>query len=172
MFNKYILIGHYSFYFLIILLYWIIFIIILEIYKRIFKKKMNIEGFFLINLGFSYLSFTVGVLVGLSRTPVVDVTIPAILTFLGGFITYIFVNKKFHIENRKLISIILIMTSFFLIFGVEIGAEHRFKTEEYLREREEWAQERVIQIKHENNMNFEILKDSLKNHKYKEIKYK
>jgi len=164
MFEKYgfTFFGHYWGYFLIILAYWLFFYIGIFFINKIFKTKINLRNQFLIIIGFSYLSFTIGILVGLSRTPVVDVAIPALLTFIGGLVTYIFLNKEFNESNKNIVTLILVILPIFLIFGVEIGAEHRFETEEYLRDREEWINERIIDLEHKNKLELHESKDTIK----------
>jgi hypothetical protein len=75
---------------------------------------------------FSFLGFAIGLLVGFSVSPVVHVVIPALLTFYGGFLTYIF-SKDSPNDSRKYISILLsaIAVSIFLIYGVEVGSKER-----------------------------------------------
>lgn len=72
---------------------------------------------------FSYLGLSIGLLIGLSQSPVVNVTIPALLTFYGGFITYLLAKDNFKDEEGKLATILsAIAVSCFLIYGVELGA--------------------------------------------------
>lgn len=80
----------------------------------------------LIVSSFSFLGFTIGLLVGMSLSPVVQVVIPALLTFYGGFLTYI-ISKESMLDKQRYISVLLsaIAISFFLIYGVEIGSAER-----------------------------------------------
>jgi hypothetical protein len=76
--------------------------------------------------GFSFLGFAIGLLVGFSISPVVHVVIPALLTFYGGFLTYLFSTDAFK-DSKRYIGILLsaMAVSFFLIYGVEIGSTER-----------------------------------------------
>jgi len=76
--------------------------------------------------GFSFLGFAIGLLVGFSISPVVQVVIPAILTFYGGFLTYLF-SKDSIGDKKRYIGILLsaMAVSFFLIYGVEVGSKER-----------------------------------------------
>ena len=53
-------------------------------------------------MSFSFLGLTVGLMSGLSKSPVVGVIIPSILTFYGGVIYYLFLfsNKENKNENE------------------------------------------------------------------------
>ena len=121
----------------------IIALIVLVVFNLVslITKKKNTKprfygfdrGAFLLTLSFSFLGFTIGLLVGLSQSAVVHVTIPALLTFYGGFLTYLFAKDSFTTEiARKTILISAIAVSVFLIYGVEIGAaekSHAIKTQ-------------------------------------------
>ena len=112
-------------------LFWGVVYSIIAWLKRKFKKTKNellpgsILYFFLLSVSFSCLGLTIGLLIGLSISPVIGVVIPALLTFFGGFITYAFVfgNKKE--EDGYIMIIILFTVSFFLILGSDYGASMR-----------------------------------------------
>ncbi|HEX7847851.1 MAG TPA: hypothetical protein VF476_18755 [Chitinophagaceae bacterium] len=75
---------------------------------------------------FSFLGLSIGLLVGLSQSPVVHVTIPALLTFYGGFITYLFAKDSFKDEESRLATILsAIAVSCFLLYGVELGSTEK-----------------------------------------------
>jgi hypothetical protein len=96
----------------------------------ILKKKFTFYFFkvstVLIMLCFSFLGLSIGLLVGLSQSPVVNVTIPGLLTFYGGFITYLFAKDSFKDEEGKLATLLsAIAVSCFLIYGVELGSNEK-----------------------------------------------
>ena len=77
----------------------------------------------LVVICFSFLGLSIGLLIGLSQSPVVQVAIPGLLTFYGGFITFLFAKDSFKDEEAKLATILsAIAVSCFLIYGVELGA--------------------------------------------------
>lgn len=96
------------------------------------KQKTKFKIYFfdrmiiLMTMGFSLLGFAIGLLVGLSLSPVVEVVIPALLTFYGGFLTYLFSRDSVK-DTKKYSGIIIsaMAVSFFLIYGVEIGSAER-----------------------------------------------
>lgn len=80
----------------------VVLLILYNLYKFIKKEKdtkFKIHYFdrlsVLIVSGFSFLGFTIGLLVGMSLSPVVQVVIPALLTFYGGFLIYV-ISKRIH----------------------------------------------------------------------------
>ncbi len=91
-------------------------------FKIYFFNRLSI----LIVSGFSFLGFAIGLLVGMSLSPVVQVVIPELLTFYGGFLTYI-IAKESIAERQRYISVLLsaMAISFFLIYGIEIGSAER-----------------------------------------------
>ncbi|WP_325538411.1 hypothetical protein [Chitinophaga sp.] len=97
------------------------------IISKVKKSKFTFYFFsistVLVMVCFAFLGLSIGLLVGLSQSPVVHVTIPALLTFYGGFITFLFAKDSFKDEEGKL-SVLLsaIMVSCFLIYGVELGS--------------------------------------------------
>ena len=94
------------------------------------KSKFKIQFLdpmtLLIVSGFSFLGFAIGLLVGFSISPVVQVVIPALLTFYGGFLTYLF-SKDSSKNPGQYIGVLFaaMAVSFFLIYGVEIGTTER-----------------------------------------------
>jgi hypothetical protein len=109
-----------------------IIIILVTIILKYFKQRSNFklalpDKITILTIsGFSFLGFAIGLLVGLSLSPVVQVVIPALLTFYGGFLTYL-LSKDAFVDSKKLITILLsaMAVSFFLIYGVEIGSIER-----------------------------------------------
>ena len=98
------------------------------------RKKTKLKIHYLNRLSilivssFSFLGFAIGLLVGFSISPVVQVVIPALLTFYGGFLTYI-ISKESIVDQQRYISVLLsaMAISFFLIYGIEIGTAERNK---------------------------------------------
>lgn len=159
--GQYKIITHYVVYFGMILCFWVAIFLALRLINRLFPGSTNLAFFnnnIIVITGFSFVGFTVGVLSGLSKTPVIDVVIPSLLTFISGFFAYIFVTKEFDVENKKFASSILIIFPVFLIHGLEIGSEHRFETEEYLREYDLWKEERLIDKNQKNLIELETFK--------------
>jgi hypothetical protein len=100
------------------------------IISAVVKKKFTFYFFkvstLLVMLCFSFLGLSIGLLVGLSQSPVVHVTIPGLLTFYGGFITFLFAKDSFKDEEGKLSTLLsAIAVSCFLIYGVELGAAEK-----------------------------------------------
>jgi hypothetical protein len=100
------------------------------IISKVIKRKFT---FYLFNIStmlsmvcFSFLGLSIGLLVGLSQSPVVHATIPALLTFYGGFITFLFAKDSFKDEEGKLAVLLsAIVVSCFLIYGVELGSNEK-----------------------------------------------
>ena len=97
---------------------------------------------------FSFLGFAIGLLVGFSISPVVQVVIPALLTFYGGFLTYL-TSKDSGIDRRQYISVLLsaMAVSFFLIYGVEIGNTERNAATKGIKDTELYFLEKQEAIK-------------------------
>lgn len=90
------------------------------------KKRIQILIYFYgLSLGFSFLGLTTGLLIGLSKSPVVGVVIPALLTFFGGFVTYSFIFAQKKYEDGYVMIVILLCVSFSLILGVDYGTSIR-----------------------------------------------
>ena len=88
---------------------------------------LNLRSFNFSILGFSYFGLTVGFFVGLSSSSVVSAVLPALLTFIGGIMTYYFFNNNNNqnFDNQILIMLALISTSIFLSLGTYQGIEQR-----------------------------------------------
>lgn len=100
--------------------------IIAAVTKKRFTFYFFKIGTVLVMLCFSFLGLSIGLLVGLSQSPVVNVTIPALFTFYGGFITYLFAKDSFKDDEGKLTTILsAISVSCFLIYGVELGSREK-----------------------------------------------
>lgn len=109
-------------------------LLLYNLYKLLTGQKVNGKFAFyffdgmtvLMVSGFSILGFAIGLLVGFSMSPVVHVVIPALLTFYGGFLTYLF-SKDSSKDPKQYIGILLsaMAVSFFLIYGIEIGSAER-----------------------------------------------
>jgi hypothetical protein len=102
-------------------------------YKKKAKFKLHVfEGVILLMITvFSLMGFAIGLLVGYSLSPVVHVVIPALLTFYGGFLTYLFSKDSFQ-DSKRFIGILLsaLGVSFFLMYGIEIGTNERYAATE------------------------------------------
>jgi hypothetical protein len=139
-------------YFLIVAACFII-INIAALLNSLFKKTKFTPVLFDINallmvLAFSFLGFAIGVLIGLSQSPVVGATIPALLTFYGGFLTYLFAKDLFKNEAaRNAVVVSVIAVSIFVIYGVEIGVERRKLTDKDQKFNELYFLDRQEEIK-------------------------
>jgi hypothetical protein len=84
--------------------------------------------YFFVALPNTILGFTVGFLIGVSRSPAIGTVIPAVLTLIGGLGIYVFGT-----ENRfKVIvgySVVVLVGT--LLYGVERGAFDRESTREH-----------------------------------------
>ncbi len=116
---------------------------------------------FLINLGFSFMGLSIGILTGWSSSPVVGVVIPALLTFYGGMVSYSFLFKKE--KSSQLNSIVLsgslISISFFLIIGTDYGTSIRVKAE---------RNNTIIEM--QDKMKYETFKHNLKSSIVNDVK--
>jgi hypothetical protein len=113
----------------------------LLIFKKFLKSLMPQEAhetipfrvLFPISIGFCFLGLTMGIFSGLSLSPVVGTIIPAFLTFLGGFITYLFTKENGISHFNRLIAIVcLIVVPPSLLLGGLYGIHERKKYEETL----------------------------------------
>ncbi len=128
----------YWFYPLIVLINFLFFLLVYASF-RIFCKKYYllflqdgaIAYFAFISISFGFLAMTTGLLVGTSKSPVVGVIIPSILTFYAGLMTYLFVfsNKESKIKDSIAVGISIISLSISLIVGADYGASMRTKSE-------------------------------------------
>lgn len=101
-------------------------LVISKFAKRRFTFYLFSTPTILIMLCFSFLGLSIGLLVGLSQSPVVHVTIPALFTFYGGFITFLFARDSFKDEEGKLgVLLSAVAVSCFLIYGVELGSNEK-----------------------------------------------
>lgn len=167
-----------------------IFLVLVFIIKNKFKiysifRTRKLFEIYLISISSSFLGTTLGLFIGLSNTPVVGVFVPALLTFISGIITYFYVTKKdeFVYENRIIVSINLILISFFLVVGAAKGSEKRLKIElemqyrDYIYKIEEKEFDLKMKVVYEKSkkdtsefetvkkINFEEVKDILKKNK-------
>ncbi len=148
--------SDYYWLFLFIIVFWVfVFAIVHILRKKLARININLNSKILIYLfaianSFSLLGLTMGLLIGLSLTSVIGIVIPALLTFFGGFLTYVFVlgNKK--ALDGYIMVIILSSISFFMIVGVDYGSAMRIEFVEQ-------EQDRIEHRKRE----FEILKSNL-----------
>lgn len=75
---------------------------------------------------FAFLGYGIGLMIGLSQSPVVQVAIPAFLTFYGGFVTYLFAKDAFKDdETRYAIMFSVMAVSVFLMLWIEVGGKEK-----------------------------------------------
>lgn len=115
--------------------------------RQKFKLHFFDRTVLLLVVAFSFLGYTIGLLIGLSQSPVVQAAIPALLTFYGGFITYLFAKESVKSEAKTAIILSVIAVSFFLIYGVEIGSLEKNKALESAKKFELYYFEKEEQIK-------------------------
>lgn len=101
----------------------------------------------LLNTGFSFMGTTIGLMTGLSMSPVIGVVIPALLTLYGGILSYAFLFGKKESEKRNgvILAGALVSTSFFLMLGADYGAAQRNEFEDQLRAIE-WNEKKSFEI--------------------------
>lgn len=94
--------------------------------KRFFLANLSIRIFNFSVLGFSYFGLTLGLFVGLSSTAALSAVLPALLTFIGGIMTYYFfsANNEYS-ENQTLSMLALICISVYLSIGAYQGIRQR-----------------------------------------------
>ncbi len=119
--------------YLFLLLFWGLLILLVYLFRRRFQKlDIKMVGSFLIaNCGFSILGLTTGLMIGLSKSPVVGVIMSALLTFFGGVVIFAFVSSKEgkNYYNSLLLSFSMIFLSLFLFLGSDYGASIRNQQE-------------------------------------------
>lgn len=133
----------------IILLYYIqaglifLLVFIFYIFNKYVKiyfilKAIDFVELFLIIICFAFVGTTLGLMIGASKSPVVGVFIPTLLSFLSGFVAYLFVTKKAinTRTNRVYVSVSIIVLSFFVVIGASKGASERYN-DEYEKNQEE-----------------------------------
>lgn len=99
-------------------------------------------------LCFSFLGFAIGLMIGLSQSPVVQAAIPALLTFYGAFVTYLFAKDAFRDETTKYATVYsIIAVSFFLMYGIEVGSSEKNQAVKSRREFDLYYFEREEAIK-------------------------
>lgn len=76
---------------------------------------------------FATIGFSVGIISGMSRIPVIDVVVSSVLTFLSGVILF-FLNKTS--KNKTIASAVsIIVFSIMLVYGINFGSINRVKSE-------------------------------------------
>lgn len=84
-------------------------------------------------IGFSFLGLAIGLLAGLSKSPVVGVTISALLTLCGAVVSYVFIagapKADGALASRAMSMIVLVALSVSLMLGVDYGAAMRTASE-------------------------------------------
>lgn len=127
----------YWLYLLIVIVNFLFFLLIYLIYRFFLKSFASFFNngklvyFAFISISFGFLAMTTGLLTGTSKSPVVGVIIPSILTFYAGLMTYLFVfsNQDNKIENSISVGISIISMSISLIVGADYGGSMRMKAE-------------------------------------------
>ncbi|MBI3660149.1 hypothetical protein HY230_06720 [Candidatus Acetothermia bacterium] len=76
-------------------------------------------------MGFAAIGAMVGLMTGLSKTPIAGPVVSATLIFLGGIVAYIFSNKDANKEARPIIGGLVLGFGMLLMIGVFVGASLR-----------------------------------------------
>lgn len=155
---------------LIVFIWGLIFVVLLSASKWISswdvltQFKELVRKNFLLIISFSELGLAIGLISGSSLSPVVGAIIPAILTFFGGLMIYIFTTKgddDSAIRNGGMLAIFCV--SFFLLYGFEVSATFRMEwtaekeTNEVVREDSLLKKEfelKQLQLEHELRQRF------------------
>ena len=127
--------GYYLFLLIIVVVLSVLLFLVKGVQSLSNKKWVQIDknAFVLLflSLGFGFLGLTLGIFVGFSSSPVINVIIPALLSFIGGFITFLFISPKVNsISNRIGAGMFLSVLSITVIYGTEIGINSRLKAED------------------------------------------
>ncbi len=105
---------------------------------RLFKRgpaAKNTAYFLLVAIAFSFLGLTIGLHIGLSESPVIGLVIPALLTFIGGFMVYVFVfTDKSKLQDGFVLLIIMISLCFFLMLGSNYASSVRSEYDRQLQD--------------------------------------
>jgi glucan phosphoethanolaminetransferase (alkaline phosphatase superfamily) len=103
-------------------------LIIFGFYWLLSKKAAgnHLPYFLMVAIAFSFLGLTIGIHIGLSVSPVVGIIIPSLLTFIGGFVIYVFVfTDKSKLQDGFVLLIILTSLCFFLMLGSDYACSVR-----------------------------------------------
>lgn len=99
---------------------------LLQYIARTVKKaiKPSSEAFGVNNLGiivsgFLCFGLSLGILSAGSRQPIMQAVVPAILTFYGGIVSYVFYNKDYNNTYNRIVGILSLML---ISAGMAIGA--------------------------------------------------
>ncbi len=94
--------------------------------KTPFQWKRLSPDIMMATVCFSILGMIIGLLIGLSQSPVVGVAIPALLTFYSGFLTFFLAKDIF--RNQEIKTLILVSITFnaiFMMYGLELGTREK-----------------------------------------------
>lgn len=158
--------------YLCIILFCFVFYILSFGLIKFFKKNISFESsieVFLIVLGFTLFGFSLGLIVGLSRSPVIAALTPAFLTFIGGFLVFIFVQKNdlLSIQNKITSAFIMVGISISLIYGIEIGARERQNITNVEKINNHLMKMELIEFEHLIRLDYENFKNDTTNHQIK-----
>lgn len=131
--------SKFFYYYLGTFIFWTIIFIGIRIFSKKGKKEINLLNSFLIALGFSFLGLTIGIILGLSKSPLGEVIISTIFTLIGGVSIYLFAGKDnqfFQKENQRHVSMLLIGISLFLVVGMENATMERVRAESLIKQQD------------------------------------
>lgn len=165
--DNYFLNSKFFYYYLGTFAFWVILFSCIRFFSKKETTTANLLNIFLIALGFSFLGLTIGIILGLSQSPLGQVIISTIFTLIGGVSVYLFAGKENHVfqkENQRYVSMLLIGISLFLIIGMENASIERVRAESLIKQQELNIQKELERYKLELRA-YEIKQDILKEKK-------
>lgn len=134
---------------------WVGYLLLVFIISVAFKKRQLIYNVirshrkeFLFTAGFGCLGFTLGLLIGFTTSPIAQFIVPALLTFLGGFVTMLLTRQKgTDIVPYATIVSALIFIPVFVVFGLELGSFEREQAQYKKHKQEMHYLEEELQIR-------------------------
>ena len=164
--------------FIVLLVLLVFFFSLIKIIKRSIPFDLLFEAFSII-LGFCFLGMTIGLFIGLSKTPVVGLVIPALLTFIAGLISYFFLTQRdsISVQNRIFSGLSLATLCISLVIGMHYGVLRRTQDQYF----QDFENLKTKEFEHLLKIDIEMFKnhpekyhnDSSYYHKiFKELKYK
>jgi hypothetical protein len=99
-------------------------------------RRFDRSGALLI-VAFGNVGAIIGIFTATSRQPVMNVALPALVTFLSGYLGYIFITKDQY-RFRSYIPACVICFCFSASFGAFVGAQLRAQDEEAARRYARW----------------------------------
>lgn len=159
---------NHAYLYLAIIGFWVIFFSIFRILNAWFFKvvleKHTLFQVFIFALSFSVLGLTLGFFIGYSTASIVGLVIPALLSFIAGFLAYFF-NIEKSMKNpdegveifKILIPIAIISFSISTWLGAEPAAKTRLKTEELRKDKDHYRNLETIELEYLLKMELAVI---------------